>query len=75
MKVKYKKDLKYSDAIEVGDQIKVAGLDCEVVRAESVFHRTPDSTLRFELKITGATPKKATAILFLPHMIPVVTLK
>lgn len=75
MKVKCEKELKYADTLEVGDHIKVGGVDCDVVKVESVFHHTPNARTRLELKIVGATTKKSEMILLLPHKTPITILK
>lgn len=75
MKVVYKKKLKNSSDIEVGDQLRIAGLVCVVTKAETVFYRTPNSRVRLALDIVGSTPKSAEVILFFNHGVPVETLK
>lgn len=72
---KYEKELKLSDDMVVGDRFKVGGLLCETLKIESIFYRTPDAALRFEMAIIGAPTKKRDVVVFLPHNTPIVTLK
>lgn len=74
MKVKFKTKLKYSNEIEVGDDIKVGGLLCTVKKVEDVFHYVPDARVRITLSIVGSTPKKQECILLLPSGTPITTL-
>jgi preprotein translocase subunit YajC len=75
MKQKFKKELKFSSDLEVGDDIKVGGLLCTVKKVETIFHHRPDSRVRVVLTAIGATPKNAEIVLFLPHGAPIETLK
>lgn len=71
MKTKYKKELKASNDLSEGDDIKVGGLLCSITKVEDVFHYTPDSRVRLSLEIVGATTKKQKAILLLPSGTPI----
>lgn len=73
--LKYKKKLKYSSDLEIGDDLRIGGLICTIEKMETVFHNTPDSRIRLTMTIVGSAPKKAKVILFLPHGIPITTLK
>lgn len=74
-KLKYKKELKYSQDLEVDDQIKVGGLHCTVMKVESTFYHVPDAQIRLELKIDGSTTKRRDIVLSVPRGVPIVTLK
>lgn len=67
----YEGTLKLSENVLVGDQIHIAGMLCEVTKIEDIFHYVPKNRLRFALKIVGATSKRQSSILFLPHGVPV----
>ncbi len=75
MKTKFEKELKSSEDLVVGDDIKVGGLLCTVKKVEDVFHHIPNSRRRITLTIVGATAKNSEALLFLPHGVPINTLK
>lgn len=40
-----------ADDICLGHQLMIAGLPCEVVKTEKVFHRLPDERIRLELRV------------------------
>ena len=75
MKMKYKKQLKFSGHLVVGDHIRVGGLMCIIEKVETVFHHTPDSRIRLQMEIVGATPKTGKVLLFLPHAMPITVLE
>lgn len=75
MKFKYQKTLKYSNDLVVGDQIKVGGTLCEIMKREDVHHYAPNNRIRLELKVVGATKKRADVILCLPLLMPITTVR
>lgn len=44
-----------ADDICLGHQMMIAGLPCEVVKTEKVFHRLPDERIRLELQVIDST--------------------
>jgi biotin-(acetyl-CoA carboxylase) ligase len=70
---KYKKELKLSNDLIVGDNIKVGGLLCEVKTVEDVFHQVPKARVRISLTIVGATKRTENAILLLARGVPIET--
>jgi hypothetical protein len=75
MKIKYKKTLKFSHDLKVGDNIRIGGLMCTIRKGETVFHHRPDARIRLELTVNGAAPRKTNIVLFLQPGLPINTLK
>lgn len=51
-----------ADDICLGHHMMIAGLPCEVVKKETVFHRLPDQRVRLELRIIDSD--KENVVLF-----------
>lgn len=71
MKVKYKKKLRLVDELKIGDNIKVAGLLCVVMKKDYVFDYVPKASVRLGLQIVGAATSRKNSVLFLPTGTPV----
>lgn len=75
MKVKYKKELKLSENLVVGDLIKVGGLMAEITKIEDIHHHVPESRIRLNVIFIGATSKNMNGVVFFPNGLPIKTFK
>ena len=72
MEIIYEKTLKSSHDLEVGDNLLVGDLMCEIKDARKCI---ADEHIELTLQVSGATPKVGKIYMTLPNKLPIEVLK